>query len=101
MKYNPRSMTARPADVIEYGAFQHPPSALFRDFLAGSPRVAPFYPGSGWDLDSLAAHGDGTLRFSRPSATVAEALVQQQLDRGAEGAAARARELKEPGTLAV
>jgi bacillithiol synthase len=102
MKYNPRSMTARPADVIEYGAFQHPPSALFRDFLAGSPLVAPFYPAAaGWDLDTLSGHGEGALRFSRPTAAVTDALVQQQLDRAAEGAADRARQLNEPGTLAV
>jgi bacillithiol synthase len=101
MKYNPRSMTERPADVIEYGAFQHPPSLLFRDFLQGAASVAPFYPAAGWDIDTLAARCDEALRLSRPGAPVAQALTRQQTERGAALAGERARRLAEPGALAL
>ncbi len=101
MKYNPRSMTDRPADVIEYGAFQHPPSLLFRDFLAANPRATTFYPAPTWDLATLAARSDEVLSSGRPSGAVAQALVQQQLGRGAAIAGARAQALGDPGTLAI
>jgi len=48
MTYNGRAMAERPAAVLDYGAFQQPPSPLFRDYLAAAASVAPFYDGGLW-----------------------------------------------------
>ena len=51
-------MTVRPPTIVEYGAFQQPPSPLFRDYLKGSDRIAPF-----------SSRGFGTSRAVKPDVT--------------------------------
>jgi bacillithiol biosynthesis cysteine-adding enzyme BshC len=94
-------MAGRPAAVLDYGAFQHPPSLLFRDYLSGAAGVRPFYDGARWDLESLASAADRAAAGRRPRAFVAEALARQQAARGAEAAGARARLLADAPTVAV
>ena len=94
-------MTVRPPTIVEYGAFQQPPSPLFRDYLLGSDRVAPFYDGGRWDLDALAAAAGSSLELPRPRKELAEALGRQQDDRGAAAAARRARELADGRATAI
>ncbi|HZJ73113.1 MAG TPA: bacillithiol biosynthesis cysteine-adding enzyme BshC, partial [Planctomycetota bacterium] len=86
---------------LDYGSFQHPPSALFRDYLGGSPSAAPFFAGGRWDLEALLQKSEGALALARPRGAVAEALARQQEARGNAGAAARARELARPDAVAV
>ena len=88
-------MSERPL-ILDYGAFQHPPSALFRDYLGGSPSAAPFFAGGRWDLEALAQKSEAALALARPREAVAEAQARQQEARGNAGAAARARELARP-----
>ncbi len=87
--------------VIEYGAFLHPPSALFRDYVQGAPTARPFYDGGSWDLEAVAAAADRAGQLPRDRAALAGALVRQQEERGAEKAAERARLLSEPAAVAV
>src|SRR5688572_29326086 len=94
-------MTVRPPTIVEYGAFQQPPSPLFRDYLLGSDRVAPFYNGGRWDLDALAAAAGASLGLARPRQELADALVRQQEGRGAAPAAQRARDLADSRATAV
>jgi bacillithiol biosynthesis cysteine-adding enzyme BshC len=101
MDYNGRAMASRPPIVIDYGAFQQPPSRLFRDYLTGAPGVQPFYASSRWDLEGLIASADGALRAERPRPSVVEALVRQQEGREASAAAAQARRLADPRATAV
>ena len=92
---------ARPATVVDYGAFQHPPSPLFRDYLTGAARAARFYDGGRWDLDALAACADRTLSLGRERDALVGALAAQQEARGAPEAAVRARQLTRPDAVAV
>ena len=55
-------MASRPPIVIDYGAFQQPPSRLFRDYLTSSPAVQPFYGSARWDLEGLQASAESALR---------------------------------------
>ena len=49
-------MTARPPTVVDYGAFQQPPSrSLPRLPHRATAACRPFYDGGRWDLDALAA----------------------------------------------
>ena len=93
-------MSERPLP-LDYGAFLHPPSALFRDYLGGRPSAAPFFDGGRWDMDALAEKSEAALRLDRPRAAVAEALARQQEARGNVRAAARARELAAADAVAV
>ncbi|HET6898461.1 MAG TPA: bacillithiol biosynthesis cysteine-adding enzyme BshC [Vicinamibacteria bacterium] len=94
-------MASRPPIVIDYGAFQQPPSRLFRDYLTGSPAVHPFYASPRWDLEGLQASADNALRAERPREGVVEALIRQQEAREAAGAAAQARRLRDPKATAI
>lgn len=94
-------MTDRPPTIVEYGAFQQPPSPLFRDYLCGCDRIAPFYDGGRWDLEALAASADRSVAVPRRRPDLADALVRQQEGRGAALAARRARELGDGGATAV
>ena len=94
-------MTARPPTIVEYGAFQQPPSALFRDYLVGSGRAGAFYDGGRWDPDALADAASRSLDLTRRRADLAEALVRQQESRGASAAAGLARSLGDPRTTAI
>jgi bacillithiol biosynthesis cysteine-adding enzyme BshC len=94
-------MTVRPPTIVEYGAFQQPPSPLFRDYLLGSDRVAPFYDGGRWDLDALARAADASLALPRRRDELADALVRQQEGRGAAQASRRARELADGRATAL
>jgi bacillithiol biosynthesis cysteine-adding enzyme BshC len=93
-------MNERPT-LLDYGAFLHPPTPLFRDYLSGAAAVAPFFDGGRWDLDALEQRGDRALAMDRPRQAVAEALVRQQEARGATAAAEAARTLARPEALAV
>lgn len=98
--YNPRTVTGRPPVVLDYESFQEPPTALFRDYLKGEPRVRPFYE-DGWDADALVRSADRSVSGSRPRRAVADALAAQQQARGANAAATRAAQLAEEGAAAV
>ena len=91
----------RPGRVFDYGAFRHPTSPLFRDYLAGQPQALAFYGGSGWDLPALLEASRRALTVERPRDAVASALVQQQEARGAPAAATRAALLRDPRAVAV
>jgi bacillithiol biosynthesis cysteine-adding enzyme BshC len=80
--------------IVDFGAFQHPPSALFRAYIAGDDRARPFY-GGGWSIDDVIAAGARAAAYDRPLADVVGALERQQRARGAEVAAAGARRLGE------
>ena len=56
----------RPGRVFDYGAFRHPTSPLFRDYLAGQPQALAFYGGSGWDLPALLEASRRALTLERP-----------------------------------
>jgi bacillithiol biosynthesis cysteine-adding enzyme BshC len=86
--------------VVDYESFQEPPTALFRDYLKGDPRVRPFYEG-GWDREALSRSADRTVAVPRQRRAVADALAVQQQSRGAAAAAGRAAQLGEDGTAAV
>ena len=58
-------MTVRPPTIVEYGAFQQPPSPLFRDYLLGAERAAPFYDGGRWDLEAVARAASQTITLPR------------------------------------
>jgi len=94
-------MTERPGHVIDYGAFQHPTSPLFRDYLNGQAKALRFYGGSGWDLPAVLAASQRALTLERPREAVAAALVAQQQARGAPRAAARAELLRDARAVAV
>ncbi|MFI5183647.1 MAG: bacillithiol biosynthesis cysteine-adding enzyme BshC [Vicinamibacteria bacterium] len=94
-------MAGRPSPVLDYGAFHHPPNALFRDYLIGSPSVRPFYDGARWDLDALVLSAGRAAARPRPLGALVGALVRQQEERGAAQAAAAARRLGEPGAAVV
>lgn len=96
----PAGMTPRAA-LLDYGAFLHPPSALFRDYMGGRPGVAPFFDGGRWDLDALAEGSARAVSAPRPREAVARALARQQEARGAPRAAERARLLASPDAVAV
>ena len=93
-------MSERPIQ-LDYGAFLHPPSALFRDYLGGRPGAAPFFDGGRWDLEALTDHARTALSLGRPREAVATALVRQQEARGSTAAAAQARALAAPDAVAV
>jgi bacillithiol biosynthesis cysteine-adding enzyme BshC len=99
--YNAGAMAARPVGILDYGAFRHPQSQLFRDYLAGRPAVAPFFDGGRWDIDALVASAERTLALSRDTKALAAVLSRQQHGRGAPRAAARAGLLAEAGATAV
>jgi len=94
-------MAERPGAVLDYGAFQHPPSRLFRDYVTGAASVRPFYEGARWDLEALVAAAGATCSFDHPRAALAEALARQQEALGAGRAAAQARRLGQPETAAL
>lgn len=94
-------MAERPPLVLDYGAFQQPPSLLFRDYLTGQERVRPFYAGALWDLETLVASADRAGAHPRDRERLARALVRQQESRGASEAAALAAKLASAETVAV
>jgi bacillithiol biosynthesis cysteine-adding enzyme BshC len=94
-------MAERPSTVLDYGAFQQPPSALFRDYLTGAAKAAPFYDGARWDLEGLLAACERAAAASSAREDVARALATQQAARGAQRAAERAETLSDPRAVAV
>lgn len=94
-------MTEHAPTVVDYGAFQEPPSPLFRDYLTGTPAVQPFYEGARWDADALVAAAERTLARPLRREALVEVLVRQQSARGAERGATRAARLAEPDATAV
>ena len=94
-------MAERRAAVLDYGAFQQPPSPLFRDYLMSRNGVAPFYAGGRWDLDAIATVADQAARAPRDRQEVANALVAQQRARGAERAAEQASRLADKDAAAI
>lgn len=94
-------MAERPSTVLDYGAFQQPPSPLFRDYLSGAPRVAPFYDGARWDLEGVLAASERAVAAPGPREAVSQALSAQQSARGAKRAAERAASLGDARAVAV
>lgn len=94
-------MAERPATVLDYGAFQQPPSPLFRDYLNGDPRVAPFYDGGRWNLEAVVAAAERVAPVPRPREVVSQALSAQQEARSAHRAKERAAALRDPRSVAV
>jgi len=94
-------MTERPPRVADYGAFQDPPSPLFRDYLAGAPAAAAFYDGGRWDLEALAASAERTVARPLQREALVQALAQQQRSWGNAAAAARVGQLADPRAAAV
>ncbi len=94
-------MSGPTADVLPFETLHQPVSPLFLDYLAGRPRVAPFLGEAGFGLDTILKAAERTVTHSRPRETVAAALSRQQEQRGAERAAARARQLADADTVAV
>ncbi len=94
-------MSGPTVDVVPFETLHQPVSPLFLDYLAGRPRVAPFLGEAGFGLDTILKAAERTLKHSRPRETVAAALARQQEQRGAERAAARARQLADADTVAV
>jgi bacillithiol biosynthesis cysteine-adding enzyme BshC len=99
--YNDQAMAERPGAILDYGAFQQPPSRLFRDYVAGASSVRPFYEGARWDLEAVGAAAQAASSFGHPRTTLAEALARQQEALGADRAAAQARRLGQPETAAL
>jgi bacillithiol biosynthesis cysteine-adding enzyme BshC len=90
------------ARVIDYGTFAQPPSALFRDYIEGAPKVAPFFPDDGrWDLAAIAAAAARAAARECPRAQLVPALVAQQRERGATKAAEVAGRLADPKSVAI
>ncbi len=94
-------MTERPTAIVEYGAFQQPPNALFCDYLVGRSSAPGFYEGGRWDLQAVAQAASRTRGYPHPSAALSEALAAQQLERGANLAGERARALADPASTVV
>ena len=101
MSYNGRAMADRPPVVLDYGAFQQPPNALFRDYLKGAESVRPFYGGARWDAAALLEASLHARSYPRRRDAVAAALMRQQESRGASRAAERARALADAETSVV
>ena len=99
--YNGDSMTERPRTILDFGAFQQPLSPLFRDYLNGTGSIAGLFEGGGFDLDATVAAAERAVRYDRPRAAVAEALVRQQRGREAARAAEAAARLADPKAVAV
>ncbi len=99
--YNDQAMAERPGAILDYGAFQHPPSRLFRDYVAGAPSVRPFYEGARWDREALTSAAQSASSAPHPREALAQALARQQEANGAERAAAQARRLGQAETAAV
>lgn len=88
--------------VIDYAAFPQPPSSLFRDYVAGSPKVARFFAESGhWDLDAIGAAATRATQREMNRVALAQALVAQQHRRGAGRAAESAARLGKRETVAI
>jgi bacillithiol biosynthesis cysteine-adding enzyme BshC len=86
--------------VIDYGAFPQPPHALFLDYVAGRPGVAPFFAfGGRWDLEAVPEATRRALSREVPREALARALVRQQEALGASGLAAG--RLRDPEAVAV
>jgi bacillithiol biosynthesis cysteine-adding enzyme BshC len=94
-------MSGPPADVLPFETLHQPLSPLFLDYLAGRSRVAPFLGEAGFGLDAIQGAAERTAAHPRQRETVAGALARQQEERGAERAAARARQLADADTVAV
>ncbi len=94
-------MSGPPADVLPFETLHQPVSPLFLDYLAGRSRVAPFLGEAGFGLDAIQGAAERTAAHPRQRETVAGALARQQEERGAERAAARARQLADADTVAV
>ncbi len=94
-------MSERPALVLDYGAFPQPPSHLFRDYLAGGDRLAPFFAGGRWDIGAIEASGASAAAHRRERCRVAEILAAQQRGGGAVEAEVAAARLGEDGSVAI
>jgi bacillithiol biosynthesis cysteine-adding enzyme BshC len=86
---------------VDFGAFPDPPSPLFRDYVAGAPKIQAFFDGARWDLEAVLTAAPLTLRRPLPHAEAATILVRQQRERGAEQAAEAAARLADPEATAV
>ena len=88
--------------VIDYGAFPQPAHALFRDYVAGAPGVAPFFAGGGrWDLAAIEESARRAAAREIPREALASALVRQQEALGSPRGAAAAARLRDREAVAV
>ncbi len=94
-------MAARPAELVDYGDFQQPPSRLFRDYVAGASTLRPFFDGTSWSPETLMTAAARAAEYLRERGAASAALVVQQRSRGAERAAERAAELARPESVAI
>jgi bacillithiol biosynthesis cysteine-adding enzyme BshC len=94
-------MAPRPAELVDYGDFQQPPSRLFRDYVAGSSAIRPFFDDTSWEPGALTAAAARAAEHPRERGAASAALVVQQRSRGAERAAERAAELRRPESVAI
>jgi bacillithiol synthase len=86
--------------LVDFGAFQQPPSALFRDYLGGAVASEPFFEG-GFRPAALRAAAEKAAREDGTRAAASTALARQQRGRGANSAAAAAERLALPGAAAL
>jgi bacillithiol synthase len=90
------------ARVIEYSGFAQPPSALFRDYMSGAPKVAPFFTEGGrWDLVAISAAAARAAKREIPRNALVPALIAQQQRRGSVRAAEAAGRLAHPEAVTV
>jgi bacillithiol biosynthesis cysteine-adding enzyme BshC len=86
--------------VIDYAAIPDPPNQLFRDYVSGAARLAPFVSG-GWGLDAILSSAQSACDHERARSELAQNLAHEQESRGAAAAAARARSLSQPRSVVV
>jgi len=94
-------MRERAPMVFDYAAFQHPASPLFRDYLMGNTRAAPFYEGGRWDLGALLQSAEAVKGRRDTRRALTGILVRQQEARLAARAAERAAQLASDDAVVV
>jgi len=88
--------------VVDYAAFPQPPHAVFRDYVAGAPAVAPFFAEGGrWDLAAVEAAARRAAVRDFPREAVARILVRQQEALGSAAGARAAARLAQKDAVAV
>jgi bacillithiol synthase len=70
-------MTARRAQLLDFGTFTHSPNRLFLSYLEGSPTVVPFF-GAPWGRDTFRAAAERAIASTRHRDALAALLVREQ-----------------------
>jgi bacillithiol biosynthesis cysteine-adding enzyme BshC len=88
--------------VVDYAAFPQPPHALFRDYVAGAAKTAPFFADGGrWDLAAVEAAAGRAAARDLPREALARAVVRQQQALGSDAAARSAARLAQRESVAI